>query len=57
MPPHRGESVHHLCWQAAGVGLTAKQNGQDDGVALRRVKADPATREALRKRLRFGTTA
>jgi hypothetical protein len=46
----------NLSWEAAGIGSTAKQNGEDDGVALRRLKADPATREALRKRLRFGTT-
>ena len=37
-------------------GQTAKENGEDHGVALRRVGADPATREALHKRLRFGTT-
>ena len=50
------EQTANLRWQAAGIGGAAKQNGEDHGVALRRVKADPATREALRKRLRFGTT-
>jgi hypothetical protein len=50
------DQTANLRWEAAGIGATAKQNGEDDGLALRRVKADPATREALRKRLRFGTT-
>jgi hypothetical protein len=50
------DQMANLHWEAAGIDLTAKERGEDDGVALRRVKADPATREALRKRLRFGTT-
>ena len=50
------DQAGNLHWETAGLGRTAKENGEDDGVALRRLKADPATREALRKRLRFGTT-
>ena len=45
-----------LEWQAAGVGAGAKATGEDNGAALRRVKADPAVREAIRKRLKFGMT-
>src|SRR5271154_1794373 len=45
-----------LSWQAAEVGATAKTTGKDNGAALRRVKADPAVREAVRKRLKFGMT-
>ncbi|HEY1454498.1 MAG TPA: hypothetical protein VGF57_13645, partial [Roseiarcus sp.] len=43
-------------WQAAGVGTAAKTTGEDNGAALRRIKADPAAREAVRKRLKFGMT-
>jgi hypothetical protein len=50
------DQTANLHWEAAAIGLTAKEVGEDDGVALRRIKADPTTREALRKRLRFGTT-
>ena len=45
-----------LTWQAAGVGATSKTTGEDNGAALRRIKADPSTREAVRKRLKFGMT-
>ena len=45
-----------LTWQAAGVGASAKTTGEDNGAALRRIKADPSTREAVRKRLKFGMT-
>jgi hypothetical protein len=45
-----------LTWQAAGVGASAKTTGEDSGAALRRIKADPSTREAIRKRLKFGMT-
>ena len=45
-----------LTWQAAGVGAAAKATGEDNGAALRRIKADPAAREAVRKRLKFGMT-
>ena len=45
-----------LTWQAAGVGATSKTTGEDDGAALRRIKADLPAREAVRKRLKFGMT-
>ena len=45
-----------LSWQAAEVGATAKTTGEDNGAALRRIKADLPTREAVRKRLKFGMT-
>jgi hypothetical protein len=45
-----------LTWQAAGVGATEKRTGEDNAAALRRIKADPAAREAVRKRLKFGMT-
>jgi hypothetical protein len=45
-----------MAWQAAGVGQAAKATGEDNGAALRRIKADPAAREAVRKRLKFGMT-
>ena len=45
-----------LTWQAAGVGAASKATGEDDSAALRRIKADPSTREAVRKRLKFGMT-
>jgi hypothetical protein len=45
-----------LTWQAARVGTTAKTTSEDNGAALRRIKADPSTREAVRKRLKFGMT-
>jgi hypothetical protein len=43
-------------WQAAGVGAAAKATGEDNGAALRRIKADLPAREAVRKRLKFGMT-
>jgi hypothetical protein len=45
-----------LTWQAAKVGATAKTTSEDSGAALRRIKADPPAREAVRKRLKFGMT-
>jgi hypothetical protein len=50
------DQADNLRWESTSIGRTAKENGEDDGVALRRVKADPAAREAVRERLRFGTT-
>jgi hypothetical protein len=45
-----------LTWQAAGVGASAKTTGEDNGAALRRIKADLPALEAVRKRLKFGMT-
>jgi hypothetical protein len=45
-----------LTWEAAGVGASAKTRGEDNGAALRRIKADLPAREAVRKRLKFGMT-
>jgi L,D-transpeptidase catalytic domain len=45
-----------LTWQAAGVGASAKTTDEDNGAALRRIKADIPAREAVRKRLKFGMT-
>jgi hypothetical protein len=45
-----------LTWQAAGVGAATNATGEDNGAALRRIKADLPAREAVRKRLRFGAT-
>jgi L,D-transpeptidase catalytic domain len=45
-----------LTWQAADIGASAKTTGEDNGAALRRIKADPPAREAVRKRLKFGMT-
>ena len=50
------EQSGQAAWQAAGVGAAAKTTGEDDGAALRRIKADLPTREAVRKRLKFGMT-
>ena len=41
-----------LSWQAAEVGATA-MTAEDNGAALRRIKADLPAREAVRKRLKF----
>jgi hypothetical protein len=35
-------------WQAAGVGAAAKTTGENNGAALRRIKADLPAREAVR---------
>ncbi len=43
-------------WQAAEVGTPAKAAGDDNSAALRRIKADLPSREAVRKRLKFGMT-
>ena len=45
-----------LMWKAAKVGDSAKTTGEDNGAALRRIKADLPAREAVRKRLKFGMT-
>jgi hypothetical protein len=45
-----------LTWQAAKVGDTAKTADDDNGAALRRIKADLPAREAVGKRLKFGMT-
>ncbi len=45
-----------LTWQAAKVGDSAKTADDDNGAALRRIKADLPAREAIRKRLKFGMT-
>jgi len=45
-----------LTWQATDLGASAKATGEDNGAALRRIKADPPAREAVRKRLKFGMT-
>ncbi len=45
-----------LTWQAAKVGTPAKSTSEDNGAALRRIKADLPAREAVRKRLKFGMT-
>ena len=50
------DQAGNLGWEAANVGGAAKATGEDNGSALRRVKADPAVREAVRKRLNFGLT-
>jgi L,D-transpeptidase catalytic domain len=45
-----------LNWQAAGVGAAVNASSEDNGAALRRIKADLPAREAVRKRLKFGMT-
>ena len=45
-----------LNWQATGVGAGQATTSEDSGAALRRIKAEPKAREAVRKRLKFGTT-
>jgi hypothetical protein len=45
-----------LAWSATEVGSLTKSTGDDPATTLRRVKADPRTREAVRSRLRFGMT-
>ncbi len=49
------DQAGQLEWKAAGVGKSGKTR-EDNASALRRVKADPAVREAVRKRLKFGMT-
>jgi hypothetical protein len=49
------DQAGELHWDATDMGLN-KSVGQDDATALRRIKADPAVREAVRKRLKFGMT-
>ncbi len=43
-----------LNWQATDISAGAATAGQDSGAVLRRIKADPKVREAVRKRLKFG---
>jgi hypothetical protein len=45
-----------MAWQAAGVGAPDKATGEDNASALRRIKADLPSREAVRKRLKLGMT-
>jgi hypothetical protein len=45
-----------LSWQAAELRGARKTTGEDNGAALRRIKADLPAREAVRKRLKFGMT-
>jgi L,D-transpeptidase catalytic domain len=45
-----------LRWHAADIDQLTRAAGDDNGVTLQRIKADPAVREAVRKRLRFGMT-
>jgi hypothetical protein len=50
------EEAGQLRWDAAEIGRLTKSVGEDNVTALRRIKADPQLREAIRKRLRFGMT-
>ncbi len=45
-----------LRWKAAEIGSLARSTGDDNAATLRRIKADPAVREAIRERLKFGLT-
>ena len=45
-----------LRWNAAEIGQLTKAVGADNASTIRRIKADPAVREAIRKRLKFGLT-
>jgi len=45
-----------LRWDAAAISRLTQSVGEDNAAALRRIKADPAVREAVRKRLKFGMT-
>ena len=45
-----------LRWSAAEIGKLTKAVGADNASTIRRIKADPAVREAIRKRLKFGLT-
>jgi hypothetical protein len=45
-----------LAWSAANVGSLTNSTGDDPASTLRRVQADPRTREAVRARLKFGMT-
>jgi len=45
-----------LNWKAAEIGGVTKSVGEDSASTIRRIKADPAVREAIRKRLKFGLT-
>ena len=45
-----------LRWDAAAISRLTQSVGEDNATALRRIKADPAVREAVRKRLKFGMT-
>ncbi len=45
-----------LKWHASEVGRPTVSRGDDSGAALKRIKADPTVREAIRKRLKFGLT-
>ena len=45
-----------LRWEATDLSPRPAAAGGDNIAALRRIKADPAAREAVRKRLKFGMT-
>ncbi len=45
-----------LTWKAAEISGLTKSGGEDNASTLRRLKADPVVREAIRKRLKFGLT-
>jgi hypothetical protein len=50
------DSAGELRWDAAAIGRLTKSVGEDNVTTLRRIKAEPAVREAVRKRLEFGMT-
>ena len=45
-----------LRWNAAEIEKLTAMAGVDNASAIRRIKADPAVREAIRQRLKFGMT-
>jgi hypothetical protein len=53
-----GENVQDgsLAWSGAEVGSLTKSVGDDSATVLRRIKAEPKMREAVRTRLGFGMT-
>jgi hypothetical protein len=51
-----GDVSDDLRWEATDLSPRPAAAGGDNIAALRRIKADPAAREAVRKRLKFGMT-
>ena len=51
-----GDASDDLRWEATDLSPRPAAAGGDNIAALRRIKADPAAREAVRKRLKFGMT-
>ena len=51
-----GDLSDDLRWEATDLSPRAAPPRDDNIAALRRIKADPAAREAVRKRLKFGMT-